>query len=225
MFFYDWTMILVLPGLLLGLWAQMKVKSTFAKYSKVGTQRGVTADMVARTLLNDSGNPGVQISRVDGSLTDHYDPRSNTLRLSSDVYGSASIAAVGVAAHECGHAMQEHDGYAPLKLRSAIVPVVNIGSNLYFPIFFLGLIFSWEPLVYVGIACFALTLVFALVTLPVELNASKRAVAMLGNMMAPDELQGVRAVLNAAAMTYVASVISSLMQLVRLLVISRSRKD
>lgn len=225
MFFYDWTMILVLPGLLLGLWAQMKVKSTFAKYSKVGTQRGVTADMVARTLLNDSGNPGVQISRVDGSLTDHYDPRSNTLRLSSDVYGSASIAAVGVAAHECGHAMQEHDGYVPLKLRSAIVPVVNIGSNLYFPIFFLGLIFSWEPLVYVGIACFALTLVFALVTLPVELNASKRAVAMLGNMMAPDELQGVRAVLNAAAMTYVASVISSLMQLVRLLVISRSRKD
>lgn len=223
MFFYDWTMILVLPGLLLGLWAQMKVKSTFAKYSKVGTQRGVTADMVARTLLNDSGNPGVQISRVDGSLTDHYDPRSNTLRLSSDVYGSASIAAVGVAAHECGHAMQEHDGYAPLKLRSAIVPVVNIGSNLYFPIFFLGLIFSWEPLVYVGIACFALTLVFALVTLPVELNASKRAVAMLGNMMAPDELQGVRAVLNAAAMTYVASVISSLMQLVRLLIISRSR--
>lgn len=225
MFFYDWTMILVLPGLLLGLWAQMKVKSTFAKYSKVGTQRGVTADMVARTLLNDSGNPGVQISRVDGSLTDHYDPRSNTLRLSSDVYGSASIAAVGVAAHECGHAMQEHDGYAPLKLRSAIVPVVNIGSNLYFPIFLLGLIFSWEPLVYVGIACFALTLVFALVTLPVELNASKRAVDMLGNMMAPDELQGVRAVLNAAAMTYVASVISSLMQLVRLLIISRSRRD
>lgn len=225
MFYYDWTMILVLPGLLLGLWAQMKVKSTFAKYSKVSTQRGLTAEMVARTLLNDSGNSGVQISPVSGSLTDHYDPRSNTLRLSSDVYGSSSIAAVGVAAHECGHAMQQHDGYAPLKLRSAIVPVVNIGSNLYFPIFLLGLIFSWEPLVYVGIGCFALTLVFALVTLPVELNASKRAVAMLGNMLAPDELTGVRSVLGAAAMTYVASVISSLMQLIRLLIISRSRRD
>lgn len=227
MFYYDWTMILVIPGLLLGMWAQMKVKSTFSKYGKVMTRQGVTANEVAASLLKESGNGRVQISRVDGSLTDHYDPRSNTLRLSNDVYGSQSVAAVGVAAHECGHAMQEHDGYTPLKLRTAIVPVVNIGSNLYFPIFIAGLIFSWEPLVYVGIGCFALTLVFSLVTLPVELNASKRAVAMLsrGNMMTGDELEGVRAVLNAAAMTYVAAVVSSLLQLVRLLIISRSRRD
>lgn len=223
MFYYDWTMILILPGLLLGLWAQMKVKSTFAKYSKVSTREGVTAQDVAREMLREGGNSGVQITRVDGSLTDHYDPRSNTLRLSGDVYGSSSVAAVGVAAHECGHAMQEHDGYAPLRLRSAIVPVVNLGSSLYFPIFVAGLIFSWQPLVYVGIGCFALTLLFALVTLPVELNASKRAVTMLsqGNLMAGEELEGVKAVLSAAAMTYVASVISSLLQLFRLILISR----
>lgn len=227
MFYYDWTMILIIPGLLLGLWAQLSVKNAFAKYSKVSVRSGQTADQVARALLNQSGNGNVSIGRVNGSLTDHYDPRSNSLSLSADVYGSPSVAAVGVAAHECGHAMQQHDGYAPLKLRTAIVPVVNIGSSLYFPIFVAGLIFSWDPLVYVGIACFALTLLFSLVTLPVELNASKRALAMLesGGMMDGDELIGVRKVLNAAAMTYVAAVVSSLLQLLRLILISRSRRD
>lgn len=227
MFYYDWTMILVIPGLLLGLWAQYKVKSTFEKYGKLSSRQGLTAEAAARAILNAAGDGGVRIGRVSGSLTDHYDPRTNTLSLSDDVYGSQSLSAVGVAAHECGHAMQQHDGYWPLKLRTAIVPAVNIGSNLYFPIFMAGLIFSWEPLVNVGIACFALTLLFALITLPVELNASKRAVAMLsqGGLMAEDELTGVRAVLNAAAMTYVAAVISSLLQLVRLLLISRSRRD
>ena len=226
-FYYDWTMILIIPGLLLGLWAQMSVKNAFAKYSKVAIRRGVTADQVARSLLDQSGNDTVRISRVDGSLTDHYDPRSNTLRLSADVYGSQSVAAAGVAAHECGHAMQQHDGYAPLKLRTAIVPVVNIGSNLYFPIFLAGMIFSWDPLVYIGIACFALTLLFSLVTLPVELNASKRALAMLetDGIMEGDELTGVKKVLNAAAMTYVAAVVSSLLQLLRLSLISRNRRD
>ncbi|MEG0126128.1 MAG: zinc metallopeptidase, partial [Clostridia bacterium] len=150
-----------------------------------------------------------------------------TLRLSDGVYGAQSVAAIGVAAHECGHAMQKEQNYLPLKIRSAIVPAVNLGSNLYFPIFMAGLIFSWQPLVYVGIACFSLTLVFSLVTLPVEFNASKRAVAALeqGGYMNQDELSGVRAVLNAAAMTYVAAVISSLLQLLRLLIISRNDRD
>ena len=227
MFYFDWTMLLALPGLLLGLWAQMKVKSSFAKYSQVYSRRGVRAEDVSRDLLSRSGNHNVTITGVSGSLTDHYDPASNTLRLSQDVMGNPSIAAIGVAAHECGHAMQQHDGYMPLKLRTAIVPVVNIGSNLYFPIFMAGILFSWEPLINVGILCFALSLLFSLVTLPVEFNASNRAIAMLreGGYLAEDELDGARKVLNAAAMTYVAAVVSSALQLLRLLLIARSHRD
>lgn len=223
MFYYDWTMILVIPGLLLGLWAQFKVKSSFEKYQRVLSRSGYTADTVARRLLNHAGCDQVSIQQTSGSLTDHYDPRSQVLRLSSTVYGSGSVAAIGVAAHECGHAMQHREGYTPLKLRSMLVPVVNLGSNLYFPIFMLGLVFSWEPLVYVGIACFALTLLFALVTLPVEFNASARAVRALreGGYLGDEELKGAKAVLDAAALTYVASAISSLLQLVRLLLIAR----
>lgn len=174
-------------------------------------------------LLSRGGSANVTISRVNGSLTDHYDPRSNTLRLSDSVYGSDSVAAVGVAAHECGHALQEHDGYGLLKLRSALVPVVNIGSSLYLPIFMAGLLFSWEPLQMVGILCFGLTLLFSLVTLPVEINASKRALGMLDGVLEAEELQGAKAVLSAAALTYLASVISSALQLLRLILISRSR--
>lgn len=227
MFYFDWTMLLALPGLLLGLWAQMKVKSSFAKYSQVYSRRGIRAEDVSRDLLSRSGNHNVTITGVSGSLTDHYDPASNTLRLSQDVMGNPSIAAIGVAAHECGHAMQQHDGYMPLKLRTAIVPVVNIGSNLYFPIFVAGILFSWEPLINVGILCFALSLLFSLVTLPVEFNASNRAIAMLreGGYLAEDELDGARKVLNAAAMTYVAAVVSSALQLLRLLLIARSHRD
>lgn len=226
MLYWDWTMVFVIPGLLLGLWAQYRVSSAFKKYGAVLSRGGQTAQGVARSLLNQGGCERVSISQISGSLTDHYDPRSYTLRLSDDVYGASSIAAIGVAAHECGHAMQQHDGYTPLKLRSALVPVVNIGSNLYFPIFLLGLVFSWEPLIYVGIACFALTLVFSLVTLPVEFNASSRAIRALseGEYLNEDELSGARAVLNAAAMTYVAAAISSLLQLLRLLVIARGRR-
>lgn len=227
MFYFDWTMLLVLPGLLLGLWAQMRVKSAFSKYSREFSRNGVRAEEVSRELLNRSGNTGVTISGVAGSLTDHYDPATNTLRLSQDVLGSTSIAAIGVAAHECGHAMQQHEGYTALKLRSALVPVVNIGSSLYFPIFMAGILFSWQPLVNVGILCFALSLVFSLLTLPVEFDASKRAIAMLqsGGYLAPAELDGARKVLNAAAMTYVAAVLSSLLQLLRLLLIARSHSD
>ena len=222
-FYYDWTMILVIPGLLLGLYAQFKVKSTFDRYSRIRTKSGLTAEQAARMLLSRGGSANVTISRVNGSLTDHYDPRSNTLRLSDSVYGSDSVAAVGVAAHECGHALQEHDGYGLLKLRSALVPVVNIGSSLYLPIFMAGLLFSWEPLQMVGILCFGLTLLFSLVTLPVEINASRRALGMLDGVLEAEELQGAKAVLSAAALTYLASVISSALQLLRLILISRSR--
>ena len=227
MVYWDWTMIFVIPGLLLGLWAQMRVSSAFKKYSAVHAHNGMSAEEVARSMLNRSGCGEVSVRTVSGNLTDHYDPRNNTLRLSDGVYGSTSVAAIGVAAHECGHAMQQHEGYAPLKLRSALVPVVNLGSNLYFPIFLLGLVFSWEPLLYVGIACFALTLVFALVTLPVEFNASGRALSVLEEQgyLSRDEMDGARAVLNAAALTYVAAAISSLLQLVRLLIIARDRRD
>jgi len=222
-FYYDWTMILVIPGLLLGLYAQFKVKSTFDRYSRIRTKSGLTAEQAARALLSRGGSTNVTISRVNGSLTDHYDPRSNTLRLSDTVYGSDSVAAVGVAAHECGHALQEHDGYGLLKLRTALVPVVNIGSSLYLPIFMAGLLFSWEPLQMVGILCFGLTLLFSLVTLPVEINASRRALGMLEGVLDAEELQGAKAVLSAAALTYLASVISSALQLLRLILISRSR--
>ena len=222
-FYYDWTMILVIPGLLLGLYAQFKVKSTFDRYSRIRTKSGLTAEAAARMLLSRGGSTNVTISRVNGSLTDHYDPSSKTLRLSDSVYGSDSVAAVGVAAHECGHALQEHDGYGLLKLRTALVPVVNIGSSLYLPIFMAGLLFSWEPLQMVGILCFGLTLLFSLVTLPVEINASKRALGMLEGVLDAEELQGAKAVLSAAALTYLASVISSTLQLLRLILISRSR--
>lgn len=226
MYYYDWTMILVIPGLLLGLYAQWKVSSAFKKYSRVYPASGQTADQVARSLLNHSGCGNVNIQTISGDLTDHYDPRTNTLSLSQSVSGQSSVAAIGVAAHECGHAMQQHEGYLPLKFRSFLVPVVNIGSNLYFPIFFLGLAFSWEPLVNIGILCFALTLLFSLVTLPVEFNASHRAIQLLRQdaYLTEEELSGAKAVLTAAALTYVASMISSALQLLRLILIARDRK-
>ena len=226
MFYWDWTMILVIPGLLLGLWAQMRVSSAFRKYSAVYARSGMSAEDVARSMLNQAGCGNVSIRTVSGNLTDHYDPRNNTLRLSDGVYGSSSVAAIGIAAHECGHAMQQHEGYAPLVLRSALVPVVNLGSNLYFPIFLLGLLFSWEPLIYVGIACFALTLVFSLVTLPVEFNASGRALKVLGeeHFLDDDEMKGAKSVLTAAALTYVAAMFSALASLARLLLI-RNRNN
>ena len=227
MFYWDWTMILVIPGLLLGLWAQMRVSSAFRKYSAVHARSGMSAEDVARSMLNQAGCGNVSIRTVSGNLTDHYDPRNNTLRLSDGVYGSSSVAAIGIAAHECGHAMQQHEGYAPLVLRSALVPVVNLGSNLYFPIFLLGLLFSWEPLIYVGIACFALTLVFSLVTLPVEFNASHRALETLEgeHILEDEEMAGARKVLRAAALTYVAALLSSLLQLLRYVLIFLNRSE
>lgn len=225
--FFDSTYLLLIPGLLLGLWAQYKVTSTFNKYSKYATRAGVTAEQAVSHILQQNGAGGVTIARVNGSLTDHYDPSSNTLRLSDSVYGSPSIAALGVAAHEAGHALQKAENYRFLSLRSVMVPVVNIGSKLAWPIFLAGIIFTWPPLMYTGIIAFALVVLFSLVTLPVEFDASRRAVAMLnsGGFLTQEEEAGVKKVLNAAAMTYVASFVSALLQLLRLIAILNRSRD
>lgn len=228
MFFYDWTMLLIIPGLLLGLWVQARVKSTFAKYSKVAASFGGTAADAARTILNDSGNGDVSILPARGMLTDHYNPLNNTLSLSEEVIHSRSLAAIGVAAHEAGHAMQQHEGYGPLKLRTAIVPMVQVGANLAWPIFVIGLILSFEPLQTAGIILFGLAVLFAVITLPVEFDASRRAVAMLtqsGVISWGEETDAVKAVLNAAAMTYVASAVSAALQLLRLIILRNRNRD
>lgn len=221
-FYFDWTMLIVLPGLILAMIAQSMVSSAFSKYSQVGARCGMSGAQMARWMLDQAGLQDVPVEQVAGRLSDHYDPSKRVLRLSTDVYNSDSLSALGVAAHEAGHALQHRDGYAPLVLRTAIVPAVNIGSNLSWPIFLVGLIFSWQPLVTLGIVLFSLAVVFSLVTLPVEFNASRRAVATLAGsgMIYSDELPGVQRVLRAAAMTYVASALSAILQLVRLLVIS-----
>ncbi len=227
MYFYDWTYILVIPGLLLGLWAQFRVQSAFSKYSKIRTSKGVPANQIVKEMLRQNGNGGVRVEHVGGNLTDHFDPKTDVLRLSDDVYQSDSIAALGVAAHEAGHAMQKREQYPLLTFRSKIVPVVNIGSTMAWPIFLLGLIFSVQPLQFAGIVLFSLVLLFTLITLPVELDASKRALLMLtnGNFISQEEAQGVRKVLSAAAMTYVASVVSSALQLLRLILIAKRHDD
>lgn len=227
MFYYDWTYLLIIPGLLLGLWAQFKVKNAYAEYSKIPTRLGRSAAIVVDDLLRRNGNNKVRIGRVSGELTDHYNPADETLKLSDGVFGSNSIAALGIAAHEAGHAMQKHENYAPLALRTAIVPAVNICSGLSTPLFFIGLIMSWEPLLTLGIILFAASTVFALVTLPVEFNASRRAVAMLteGGYVSGEEERGVRKVLNAAALTYVAAAVTSVLSLLRLVMIANRRRD
>ena len=227
-FFYDWTYILLIPALILSMWAQFRVSSTFNRFSKVRASSGMTATQMAEQLLHAEGVYDVSVERTRGNLTDHYDPKNMVLRLSDSTANSTSVAALGVAAHEAGHVLQHRDGYAPLMLRTAAVPVVNIGSNLSWPLFLVGLIFSWEPLLYAGIALFALAVLFALITLPVEFNASKRALAALetnGYLQPGEEMRGARKVLSAAAMTYVASAFMAIMQLLRLLAIAGSRRD
>mgnify|MGYP000383248320 FL=1 len=227
-FFYDWTYILLIPALILSMWAQFRVSSTFSRFSKVRASSGMTATQMAEQLLHAEGVYDVSVERTRGNLTDHYDPKNMVLRLSDSTANSTSVAALGVAAHEAGHVLQHRDGYAPLMLRTAAVPVVNIGSNLSWPLFLVGLIFSWEPLLYAGIALFALEVLFALITLPVEFNASKRALAALeanGYLQPGEEMRGARKVLSAAAMTYVASAFMAIMQLLRLLAIAGVRRD
>jgi len=223
-------MILLIPALLLALLAQAGMKNAYSKYSKIRTKAGIPASEAALKILYDNGNNEVSVARGQGTLTDHFDPRTQVLSLSEGVYNSASIAAIGIAAHEAGHAMQKKEGYGPLALRSLVVPAVNFGSTLSVPIFILGLIMSWQPLVTAGIALFSLTVIFALVTLPVEFNASRRAIQMLNGsgLITQEEEKGVKKVLNAAAMTYVASAVGALLQLFRLILLSRgssSRRD
>lgn len=227
MFYYDWTTLLMIPGLILGIWAQAKVSGAYSKYSRVPSRSGITASQAAQRLLRQNGNTRVGVEPVKGQLTDHYDPQSETLRLSEGVYNSSSLAALGIAAHEAGHAMQKYENYAPMRLRNAIVPVVQLGSKAYLPLFFLGLFFSWEPLMTIGIIAFALTLVFSLITLPVEFDASRRGVQMLlnGGFITREEEPQVKKVLSAAAMTYVAAAVTSMLQLLRLVLLSRRRSD
>jgi len=217
--------LLMFIGALIAGAAQFKVKSTFAEYSRHNARRGVTAEKVARMLLDRFGLTSVEIKRVGGQLTDHYDPRDRTLALSDSVYGSNSIAAIGVAAHEVGHAVQHGLGYSPLAIRNTIVPVVNFGSSLAMPIFFAGFLFHGQVLMNVGILLFFSVVVFHLITLPVELNASSRAVTMLRQTGVLDgqELDGASRVLNAAALTYIAATIVAAMHLIRLLALRNSR--
>ena len=220
-------LILVVPTIILSLWAQFKVKSTFAKYSNIMCRKGITGAQAAQVLLNANSISNVSIENVAGSLTDHYDPRSHVLRLSQPVYGQSSISAVGVAAHETGHAIQHARGYAPLGLRSTLVPVANIGSTIGPWLAIAGLAFPQLNFLFnIGIILFSGAVAFYLITLPVEFNASSRALAILAenNVLDKEELRGVKKVLSAAALTYVASALTALMSLVRLILISQRRR-
>lgn len=224
--FYDPTFILVLPALLLAMYAQVKVKSTFSRYLQERSQAGLTGAQVAREILNANGLHNVSVERIGGQLTDHYDPRSGTVRLSSHVYDGTSVAAVGVAAHEVGHAVQHARGYVPLGLRTSLFPVASIGSQMAFPLFMLGFLFSVDMLMLVGIWFFIAALGFQLITLPVEFNASKRALAALqsGGYLSKAEVPKAKAVLSAAALTYVAAVAVAASQLIRLLFLRGQRR-
>lgn len=217
--------ILVLPAILLAMIAQIGVKATFAKYSKIAPQRRISGEDAARAVLRANGVEGVRFEYIAGDLTDHYDPKTNTIRLSGSVGSASSIAAIGVAAHEAGHAVQHAKGYAPIKIRMAIIPITNIGSMLSIPLILIGLLINMTELAYLGIAFFALATVFQLVTLPVELNASKRAIHAIRSegLLDEDELGGAKSTLTAAAMTYVAALFVSLMQLLRLVLMVSGR--
>ena len=222
----DPTYFLVLIGALLSMWASARVNSTFQKYSQVRSCTGMTGAEVARQLLHSQGIYDVTVQAVRGQLTDHYDPRTKTVNLSEPVYGSASVSAIGVAAHECGHAIQDHVGYAPLRLRAAFVPVANLGSKLSWPLILLGLMIGLTPFIQVGIWMFVLALLFQVITLPVEFNASGRAVGLLEQLgiLQGQEIGQTRKVLGAAALTYVASAMASVLQLLRLVILFGGRR-
>ena len=236
MYYYGFDMtyvVLVLPCLILSLWASSRVNSTFKRYSQQHSIRRITGAQAAERVLRHNGVHGVRIERVSGNLTDHFDPKTNVIRLSDSVYNSTSTAAIGVACHEAGHAVQYAQSYAPIKLRAAIIPITNLGSKLAMPLILLGILFAAGSefsytMVYLGIACFSLSLVFQLVTLPVEFNASRRAMAAIGEagILTEEEQEGAKKTLSAAAMTYVAATAVALAQLLRLIVLfGRRRRD
>ena len=232
---FDWTyLVIVLPCILLSLWSSAQVNSTFKRYSNQISTRRITGADAAQRVLNANGVWGVRIERVSGNLTDHYDPKRNVIRLSDSVYSSCSTAAIGVACHEAGHAVQYAQNYFPIKIRAAIIPITNFGSKLAMPLILLGLVLSFMAnlsftLVYLGIACFALSLVFQLITLPVEFNASRRAMETIdqAELLTAEERKGAKKTLKAAAMTYVAAVAVALAQFLRLILLfgGRRRRD
>lgn len=232
---FDWTyLVLVLPCILLSLWASSSVKSTFRRYSTQYSTRRITGADAAARVLRNNGVQNVRIERISGNLTDHFDPKTNVIRLSDSVYDSTSTAAIGVACHEAGHAVQYATHYAPIKLRAAIIPITNFGSKLAMPLILIGILLSFAgnlsyTLVYLGIACFSLSLIFQLITLPVEFNASRRAIRAIedAGILSAQELIGARKTLKAAAMTYVAATAVSLAQLLRLILLfgGRRRRD
>lgn len=228
--FFDSTMLLLIPALLLSLYAQSKVKGTFDKYSRVAAASGLTGMEVAKRLLSANGINDVKVEHVAGNLTDHYDPRDKTVRLSDAVYNKRSLAAIGVAAHEVGHAIQHNQEYGPLAFRSGLFPVVNLGSKLWMPLFMIGMFMGYSGfgmgMIYAGIALFSTVVLFQLITLPVEFNASSRAIDLLEqqNILSGLEAGPAKKVLDAAALTYVAAAVMSLMQLLRFIMIARNRR-
>ncbi len=223
--YYDyWYLILVLPAMLLSLWASYRVNSTFKKFSSVSSRMGLTGHDSARRILDQNGLWNVKIERVSGNLTDHFDPKANVIRLSDSVYSSNSVAAIGVAAHEAGHAVQYAESYMPMKVRGKLVPVANIGSQAGLWLAILGIALSFPYLAYFGIALFLFVVLFQLVTLPVEFNASARALSSLGGYLPDDENKKVKKVLSAAALTYVAALLVSVANLLRLLLLAGGRR-
>lgn len=222
-YYFDSSFIILIPALLISLWAQVKIKSTFAKYSRVNSRNSYTGAQVARMILDSEGLYDIPVELVAGNLTDHYDPSKRVMRLSHDVFYGTSVASLGVAAHETGHAIQHKNKYAPLVIRNSIVPVANIGSNASFVLFFLGFIFRMPQLITYGIILFSAVVLFQIITLPVEFDASNRAIKILKNraILYSDEIKGAKAVLTAAAMTYVAAALMAVSQLIRLIILSR----
>lgn len=227
MFFWDISMIILIPGLLLAMYAQAKVSSTYNRYKKVTSHSGYTGAQFARKMLNDNGLYDVTITQISGRMSDHYDPRANQVRLSAEVYNGTSIASLGIAAHEVGHAVQHATNYFPLTIRNLVVPVTNFSSSIYMILIFLGIIMNSFSMIQFGIMLFAVIVIFQVITLPVEFNASRRAIATLGGdgVLDAEELSGAKRVLGAAAMTYVAAMVTAVLQLLQLLMVFGGHND
>ena len=225
--YFDWTFLLLIAGAVISMIATGVMRGYTSKYSKVRSSSGLTGSQAAQAILQRAGVTGVQIRPITGNLTDHYDPRTKVVNLAEESYDRSSLTGIGVAAHECGHAIQDAEGYGPLRLRSSIVPVVNFGSTLAWPVFFAGIIFSIRPLLTVGIILFSLAVVFQLVTLPVEIDASRRALNLLSEtgLLQRDEIGGAKKVLTAAAMTYVAALLGTVLQLARMILLARGNSS